>query len=265
MRGLLAQTWSARHRKMLEALDKKPWDLPMPEGPLILIIDGLWFEFEDKRHVLYVMALRGVGAQAERATFLRPVLLAGAESSTNWKKVIKGIPENEYKRIVALVSDGLRAIECFTKKNGWVLQRCHFHLIAEVKRKLGLNKKTIVFKEGRTLAYEAIQTLLHAKNEDELTQARLILQICSTDPLCPRRLRWRFNDFLDNLGDYRTYMIRPEFNLPTTTNVIENMNSRLRQMLRSRRGMKTPHSLELWTRAFVRFHPTSKCSGKAPN
>ena len=52
--------------------------LRLPTGPLVLLLDGLYFRFQGKDWVLYVMAVKP--CRQNRAVFLDPVLLPGREN-----------------------------------------------------------------------------------------------------------------------------------------------------------------------------------------
>ena len=105
----------------------------------ILLIDGLWFKFNKTRFTLYVMAVRSVTSTC--AIFLDPMLLHGKEAYSDWKHVVETIPPSLKKRIKALVSDGFKGSKKLAKDNKWILQRCHFHFIAQLQVRRGMWKQ----------------------------------------------------------------------------------------------------------------------------
>jgi hypothetical protein len=76
---------------------------------LILVIDAQWHYFKKELWTLYFVALKSTESQT--VTILDPILMPGKESASNWREVFNQIPKSTRKRIIALVSDGIRGIE----------------------------------------------------------------------------------------------------------------------------------------------------------
>src|SRR5437016_467708 len=66
-----------RFRQALQRWLARPQPQKIPGGPLVLLTDGLWFEFEGIPWVLYLVALKP--CRGHQATFLDPLLLPGRE------------------------------------------------------------------------------------------------------------------------------------------------------------------------------------------
>ena len=219
----------------------------------ILLIDGLWFKFNKTRFTLYVMAVRSVTSTC--AIFLDPMLLHGKEAYSDWKHVVETIPPSLKKRIKALVSDGFKGSKKLAKDNKWILQRCHFHFIAQLQVRRGMWKQ-MEDRDIREYIYQTARHLLITKNNVQVIEKQLYLAI--TNPHCPRKLQSIIKEFLKNLDSFRTYLQHPELHLPTTTNTIESMNKLIRKQCRC---LKTPQSLQRWATAFIRMRPTITCNG----
>lgn len=80
----------------------------LPKGPYALVVDGVYFKFQRKEWVLYLMALKPI--RSKRMYFLDSVLIKGRERLEAWEQAVDTIPPDARKRITALVSDGLRGI-----------------------------------------------------------------------------------------------------------------------------------------------------------
>jgi len=78
------------------------------------------------------------------AYFLDPVLLAGRETGNGWIEALSRMPTEIGNRVLALVSDGFRGLCHLAKEKSWVIQRCHFHLLAQFKVQLGFWKKCVL-------------------------------------------------------------------------------------------------------------------------
>src|SRR3989338_2308511 len=123
-RHLAASTASERLNRALVRLLKQKKRLP--RGPYALLGDGLYFKFKRMDWVMYVMAVKPV--RSHRAFFLDPVLLQGKECYERLRVALATIPTETKKRTLAFVSDGFRGSKLIAKEQGWIHQRCHFHL-----------------------------------------------------------------------------------------------------------------------------------------
>lgn len=251
---------SYRHTGILLAINQQPWDVRIPAGHLLLIIDGLWFRFQGKRWTAYLMAVRGV--HGEDAVFLRPVVRQEWESADGWGRCIDAVPKNIRNRVQALISDSIRGIEDVAADHGWVLQRCHFHLMARLQVFLGSIKRRIKWRSGRRRAYQAVKEIIATDNPVITKKLIRRMRRYIAHPLCPKPYRYRLREVIRRLDEYRSYLRYPRLNLPSTTNVMESMNSQIRGFLGRARGYRTPEALERWLLMFVRIYHTMKCRKK---
>lgn len=251
---------SQRYAATLASLNRTPWPARIPSGALLLIIDGLWFRFRGIRWTAYLMAVRSV--HGDDAIFLCPVFRCEWESAEGWSRCIGDIPRGTQSRIVALISDSIRGIEYVAADHGWILQRCHFHLMARLHVFLGSIKRRIGWRSGRRRAYQAVKEII--ATTDPVTTRRLSARMKRyiAHPMCPKPYRYRLREVLRRLDDYRSCLLYPHLNLPSTTNVMESMNSQIRGFLGRARGYRTPEALERWLLMFVRLHHTMKCRKK---
>jgi len=120
-----------RFRQALQRWLARPQPQKIPGGPLVLLTDGLWFEFEGIPWVLYLVALKP--CRGHQATFLDPLLLPGREGASRWQQAVEAIPSPARKRVRAIVADNLPGIEKIAHQHRWVLQLCHFHLLLKLQ------------------------------------------------------------------------------------------------------------------------------------
>lgn len=251
----------SRFRKTLLWFLKRQSNRDIPPGPLILIVDGLWFRLKGVRWVLYLRALKPVSDTA--AYFMDPILLPGRELSGRWHMVIADIPGDIKKRIIAMVSDGFRSSRRIADSHGWILQRCHFHLIAQLQVNRG--KWKLRGREDSLLResiYHDVRMTLTERNPRRLQVIVKRLRATSNMPACPHRLAMIVREFLRTIDFFRSYLRYPQLNLPTTTNVVESMNNLLRKKVRM---LPTPASLRLWAIAMIRTIKKLKCNGHIIN
>jgi len=227
----------------------------IPDGPLALLIDGVWFEFAHAHWTLYLMAVKPV--TASMAYFLDPVLLPGRESARDWRVALATLPPEVETRIVALVSDGVRGSHTVARQHGWIHQRCHFHLIAQLQGRRGRYTR-LPSAPVREAIYQATRAALVTRSPRRLTQLRTHLARFTQRADCPRRFQMFARDFLRHLDAFRAYLNDEDLHLPTTTNVVESMVRRLRDRIRP---LSTPASLQRWATAIIRLHPVMVCNG----
>ena len=248
-----------RFRQALRRLVARPSPQKIPRGPLVLLADGLWFEFDGLPWVLYLTALKS--CQGNRATFLDPLLLPGREGATHWQQAVAAIPPAVRQRIKAMVVDNLPGMRRIARQHQWALQLCHFHLLLKLqahgRKRHYARRGGVVREEIQQLIRDALQ--LPEGQRLSWTLKRLE-ELHGSDCGTPG-IQTTLGQFLYSLRFYRSYVRHPNLGLPTTTNAVESMCRLIREMLRSSRAGSNPASVLLWTTAFIRLRPTVNCNG----
>lgn len=259
LRGRSITAVKERQRGALDAAIRQPWSPRIPRGQLILVSDGIWFTLNGTRWVVYCCAVRAV--RSTRVTFLRPILIPGVECEERWREVLAALPPSVARRISAWVSDSFSGVGTLATERGWVLQRCHAHLLRRVVNVIGTRKR-LRWLAGRRRAAASIRQLISEEDPYALLQCIRLLHRLARDPACPYKVRGVIREALRRREEYRSYLRYPDLRLPTTTNVVEGMNARLRELAGRSRGFRTPQSLERWMIGCVRSNPTAMCRPK---
>lgn len=225
-----------------------------PSGWLIILADGVRFFLEQKYWTLYVLAVRS--QMGGKAYLLDPILLPGKESLRGWKMAFETIPDNISNRILALVSDGFRGVDGLARKYGWICQRCHFHLIAQLQVRLGF-WKNMPDHPIRKEIYGLVCKLLKTINNESKYSLELYELINS--PKCPHYYLRLGNEFLRRLTEFRNYLNHPELNLPHTTNCMESFNNIIRDRCKYQRTSK---SLQARAVALTRTKFSINCNNR---
>lgn len=243
----------ARFGKGLAAFASAARAVRLGPGPLIVIVDARWGGFGGSRWTLHFVAVRRVSS--DEATVLDPVLLPGKECADGWRAVLASLPDVLRKRAVALVSDGLCGIGRVARENGWVLQRCHFHLVAKLEKRRSRRRAT----PGREVREEVCVTVRRALSSpvgEALDRDLGRLSELAAHASCPRAMRMAVREFLRRVPEYGTFLSRPELRLPNTTCTMESVNA----FTESRgRTLRTPESWWRWAVAAVRSRPMFMC------
>lgn len=255
--SLERHTRAARLRKLLRVFNEKTSWHPIPNGPLIIIADGLVEYFNGKQYTLYLMLLRGVFVT--QAVILPPYLKIGAESGPGWDEAFVRLPKKTHERIVALVCDGRTGLIAVGQKFGWLIQRCHFHLLARIARCMSFGALGKKRKQALWLR-KLIQCVLYrnqAKIVSALDQLRAIKPTISSPAF-----RTVISGFLRNYKDFRTYLEFPLYRLPTTSNTAEHLVGLIRDLQYRARGFRTPESFLAWATALCKHRKTVTCRPK---
>jgi transposase-like protein len=252
-----------RFRQALQRWVSRPSPQHIPSGQLVLLTDGLWFEFEGIPWVLYLVALKP--CRGHRATFLDPLLLPGREGAARWQQAVAAIPAHARKRIRAIVADNLPGIEKIARQQRWVLQLCHFHLLLKLQAPRRRVRYALRGGAVREEIYQSIRNALLLPEGKCLLQTLERLRRLSRGDCGTLRIKTVLCQFLVDLPFYRSYLAHPDLGLPLTTNAVESMCRLLREMLRSSRAGSNPRSLLLWATALIRLRPTVTCNGYSIN
>lgn len=255
-RGITMATASEQFHRHLSRFINKPVNL-ITSGPLVLLADGLWFTFRKQDWVLFLLALKPVSEH--KAYFLDPVLLLGGESYDNWTFALSTIPPELKKQIKAIVSDGFRTSVTIALEQGFIHQRCHFHLIAYLQVRRGRRKKRLKGASTREAIYQTIMRLLKVRSQARVEVLSALLRRLAKRSNCPRSMQMTAAEFLRTLPEFRAYLNHRNLHLPTTTGSVETMC----KLIRKRVGtIRTAKALKLWATALVRLKSPITCNGK---
>jgi hypothetical protein len=256
-RGLTRQALSYRFIRALEARFEVGQLQSANEDALILLADGVWFRFKNRPWVLYLMALRPV--TANEATFIDPLLLEGGESKHAWQKALNTIPSKDRVRICALVGDKFSGCRSIAAENGWILQLCHYHLIAQLERGTGKRRPAPKGRVLRQEAYRLVKKALLTNDWKQLSWMIFCLKALIAEPAMPGLYKSVVRGFLRHMADYHAYRAYPNLRLPRTNNSSEAMARRIRDLMGRTRALSSPESLRLWATQHVRLKPTIAC------
>lgn len=254
--GLTRQALSARLRKVLTRRSIVRFEVAGLGADAILLVDGLWFRFKHRQWVLYLTALRPV--LEDWARFFAPVLLEGPESKQAWTKVIGMIPQDIRSSIRAIVGDKFSGCRDIAYRNGWVLQLCHFHLLAQFNGRIK-RRSTTKARVLRQEVYKLMDEALLTTDRKRLETLCMGLKLLIADNDTPKRYRSLVRGFFRAMDDYHAYLRYPELRLPRTNGTSEAMGRRIRDLLNDTRSLSTPLALENWATNLVRLKPTIMC------
>lgn len=252
-----------RFRQALHRFVARPHQPRIPPGALVLLADGLWFQFKGRPWVLYLTALKP--CRGNYAIFLDPLLLPDKEGASRWAQVLTALPLGATRRIRALVVDNLPGMRRLARQHGWVLQLCQFHLLL----KLQVRHRGVHYRLRGGRVRQEIDHLLRGALElpdgPRLRRTLDRLQRLARVDCGTLRIQTMLRECLHQLPFYRAYRQYPDLGLPRTTSAVESMGRLLREMFRSSRSGSNPASVLLWATARIRLRPAIVCNGYTLN
>lgn len=223
-------------------------------GSLIAIADAVWHTICGEKMTIYLILLRPAGGT--EATILLPVFVRGHEDGRGWSYAWDRVPRAYKRRIAALVCDGQQWLTAYGFRQGWVVQRCQFHLLANLQMYLGVRDR-----KRKSKVLTLVHALLATSNPDRTRRvlgALRKIRIATTS----RGLRRVLSGLETNYRDFQSYLRHPNLNLPTTTNTAESCISGIRELMRRCRGFRSKKALRLWITGYVLWKKTMRCNGR---
>ncbi len=261
--GVALPSYRYRFRQALQRFVARPSPQQVPSGPLVLLVDGLCFEFHGKPWVLYLMALKP--CRSHYAIFLDPVLIPGKEGLRRWQYALETVPPEVMSRIRAMVADNLTGVQWLADQQGWVLQLCHFHLLLKIQAIRRGTRYRLHGGQVREEIHQLVREAIETADEQRLSAVLSRLRHLSHGNCGTRRTQATVRGFLKDVAFFRTYLAHPRLGLPKTTNSVESMCRILRELFRSSRAGSNPTSVLLWATALIRVRPKVICNGHSFN
>lgn len=267
-REIASLAFLARKRKVSEAflqseLKKSrdafnantPWPA-IPDGPLLFIADAVVEHVEGAWRTVYLMLARPV--EGNRATILAPSIQLGTETVAGWRHAVDTLPPGVIARIQAIVSDGHNGLVLEGRWRNWVIQRCHFHLVARIQSRRSRFRIARHIKEAKNI-FKQVYLVLRSLEEARVQESLVVLEEIGWTSTSPE-IRKTLSGFVRNYQDYRSYLRHPELHLPTTNNTAESLASTIADLKHRMRGFPTFQSFEQWVIARLKFKQTIACN-----
>lgn len=232
-----------------------PWH-PLPDTwPLIAVADAFIKRIGGRWRTLYLILIR---RPHDTHAVIAPLILKdGLETRAGWSEAFVRLPRTVQRAVRVLVCDGHRGLTDHAKHQGWLLQRCHFHLIAAVQGRRSRWGKSLHRAEGEQ-AYRLVKTALTTFNDDELLRSLRSVEDLALSTTSPQ-LRRILLGFRNASEDYRTYLNHPELHVPSTSNSAESFFSLVEQFCRRTRGFVSTDSFMRWLTALAKNKQVIAC------
>lgn len=231
------------------------WRSSLPKnGKLLAVADAMWHHIGRRRITVFIILIRPL--DQNEAIIMPPSFWPEHEDGQGWEYAWQQVPYAHRRRICALVCDGQRWLVDFGRRQDWIVQRCQFHLLANLQMYLGAkdrDRNSRVIKLVRALFSTATQ-----RQSQRILNQLAKIRIMSKS----RGIRRVLSGLATNHMDFQSYLRYPEMNLPITTNAAESCIKGVRELMRRCRGFRSLETLKLWTIGYVSWKKTIRCGGK---
>lgn len=233
-----------------------PWLPPPVQGPLIAVADALVKRMERCWHTWYFVLVR---RPDDTTAVVVPTYHAqGTETQEGWRQAFAQLSPPVHTRIVALVSDGHAGLVNHAKRQGWVIQRCHFHLLARLQGRRSRWRTGRHVEEGKRI-FSLTRTILTTPDAAALPSLINELEEIGWTSHSPE-IRRVLSGFVNHVDDYRAWLRHPELRLPATNNTAETLIGLIEEVNRRARGFRTVAVLNEWITVATKTRATIRCA-----
>ena len=196
----------------------------------ILIVDATFTKVKGEDRAIMIAYDTGIGVIDYWIDY--------TENKTAYSYIFQRLDKAGYKPI-CVISDGHFSILPIIKERNLPHQRCIFHLLKELKRKLVKRNFAELFGRNKIL-YSRIKGIFKTKRIENLPE-RVEFFRTRTAPLFQDKqsiLNW-FWKILPNAVLHLSYTEK----VPNGTNLLENLNGQIKARIKTMRGIKSEKSL----------------------
>lgn len=256
-RQLSPQALQARVRVAREHQQAKlTWAGPSTE-PVVVVADALVEQFAGgTKLTAYLVLVRPL--DSFQAVIMPPVVLPGTETADGWQTAFERLPPTVLTSTEALVCDGAIGLVRLAHLHGWVLQRCHFHLLHSLNnyvRRGHLSRSGPLAEE----IHELVRVVLLSLDDEKVDRARAQLEDCARITHS-RGVREVLSGFTKHWRDYRAYIYYDQLNLPQTSNSAESCIALVRELQNRAHGFRTQESFLAWLEFVLKNQQTITCN-----
>jgi len=238
---------------------KTPWPRLPQNEPSLVIADAAIQFVEGSFWTFYFILIRRVND--DFAYPAPPYIRKGSEVATGWYEAFNLLPDGVKGSISALICDGHGGLTSLGKRQNWIVQRCHFHLIARIQSRRSKWRSSRHRTEGKMI-YELVKKVLTVKRKKSIPKYLSKIKQLALMPSNSFELKTTLLGFTKHYQDYRSYIGYPKLHLPRTTNAIESVIGSIRNICHRAKGFRTLNSLENWIIAFLKTKQKFKCRGQ---
>lgn len=206
----------------------------------ILLLDATFTTIKGRNRAIMIAYDTGIGVV--------DYWIDVTENATAYSLIFQRLGQAGYKPL-CVVSDGHDSIASVVREKNLPHQRCVFHLLQELKRKLGVWGEAELSGRNKVL-YSRIKWIFKTKKIEDLP-GKIDYFRSHVEPLFEKGssvLRWFWR-----IVPHAVLHLSYTEEVPNTTNLLENFNGQIKQRLKTMRGMKSERSLHNLLKIFFYF------------
>lgn len=210
-----------------------------PSSP-VLVIDAMVIFISGVKYCEYLAIDTSLG-------LIHRHLRRGSECTYGYRSVFHALEDAGYTP-QAVVSDGGTGVYSTLRYfDIRIHQRCHVHLLRDLKVGLRMPTRRMRKNLRKWYAYQYAKLLLASRTDEQehLRRKHFERVVLRMWPIQGDGEKNTVKAFMRTLGKAYTYREHPHFNIPTTTNAVEGYISRVRARLKTTRGLKSSANAEL--------------------
>lgn len=211
------------------------------EATGILLLDGTWVNIRGESFCIHIAYDTGIGVV--------DYWIDCTENKQAYGYVLRRLTDAGYA-IRAAVSDGHSSLTSLFDEEHIIHQRCMFHLLQDLNELLSIDGELF---GGNAILYSRLKYILKSKTLEKLV-ARLDVFREKTQHLFSsykhrRTIKW----FWNILHDATVHLSFEAAEVPSTNNLLENLNGQIKARLKTFRGVKSEKSLHNLLKILFRF------------
>lgn len=213
----------------------------MQKTSRVLLLDAKHIKIRGKKYCEYLAYDSQLGLAHRH-------LRKGSECTWGYRIILTELRGIGYRPVVVVSDGGTGIFSALRAHNIIIHQRCHVHILRDVRTGLKMSKKNWRKDRRKYFIYRYIKLVLDARSEIQLHQRfsqlqRLVLQMHNPHGQVEKNTLKAFIKNLDLAFTFLSY--ENIYSIPNTTNQIEGYISRLNARLKTTRGLKSPTNVEL--------------------
>lgn len=161
------------------------------------------------------------------------------ENKTAYGYILSGLKKADYP-FRCVVSDWHFAIVPAVTEEKYPHQRCMFHLLRNLKEFLAFNGG---LNGGNKVLYSRIKYILKSKNIEDLEYRVSWFREYSAPHFASQKQKSALQWLWEILPEATIHLCFIEKDVPSTTNILENLNGQIEARLKTFRGVKSEQSL----------------------
>lgn len=207
----------------------------------VLLLDGTFFNVKGESECVHIAYDTGIGVV--------DYFIDITENKTAYGYVFRRLKNIGYQPI-CIVSDGHGSIASLVNEENMPHQRCIFHILQDMKNKLGIHGE---LRGGDHVLYSRLKYILKSETIEQLAERIDFFKEFSRPNFHTAKQKRVISWFCNLLPDASLHLSFKSGEIPRTNNFLENLNGQIEARIKTFRGIKSEESLHKLLKILFRF------------